>query len=181
MAGHFEKKLESKEIFLGHVFDVLLDTVELENGRTATREVVRHNGGAGILAVNDKGQVALVRQFRYATGREVLEIPAGKIEKGEDPRETAIRELTEEVGCTADTFRELGRMIPTSGYCTEIIYLYFATDLQPAKQQLDADEFLTVFWMDFEEALQKVISGEIIDGKTIVALFRYKYNLDNCK
>ena len=110
--------------------------VELENGRTSSREVVHHHGGAGIVALNEKGEVYLVRQYRYALDRELIEIPAGKLEAGEDPFEAAKRELGEEAGLQADTYVDLSPMIPTCGYCSEIIYLYAAKDLHPVGQHL---------------------------------------------
>lgn len=169
---HGETKLHSEEIFSGHIIRVTVDEVALENGKTSRREIVHHGGGAAIVALNAQGQVALVRQFRYAVGRELTEIPAGKVEKGEDPGETARRELHEEVGCTAASFKAFGSVIPTSGYCTETIYLYLATGLQDVGQQLDEDEFLDVFWMDLDEAVQRVLDGEFTDGKTVAGLLK---------
>ena len=124
--AHFEKRLSSETKFEGRVITVTLDRVELENGGTSTREVVRHHGGAGVAALNDEGELYLVRQYRYALDRELIEIPAGKLEKGEDPLEAAKRELGEEAGLAAAEYRDLGYIIPTCGYCSEIIYLYAA-------------------------------------------------------
>ena len=143
--AHFEKRLSSETKFEGRVITVTLDRVELENGGTSTREVVRHHGGAGVAALNDEGEIYLVRQYRYALDRELIEIPAGKLEKGEDPLEAAKRELGEEAGLAAAEYRDLGYIIPTCGYCSEIIYLYAAKGLSPVGQHLDADEFLSVF------------------------------------
>ena len=110
---HIETTLESKEIFNGHVIRVTLDTVRLENGDTAYREIVHHHGGACILPVDDEGNVYMVRQFRYALGEEIWELPAGKLEAGEDPFEAAKRELSEECGLTADHFTDLGVLYAT--------------------------------------------------------------------
>ena len=118
--AHFEKRLSSETKFEGRVITVTLDRVELENGGTSTREVVRHHGGAGVAALNDEGELYLVRQYRYALDRELIEIPAGKLEKGEDPLEAAKRELGEEAGLAAAEYRDLGYIIPTCGYCSEI-------------------------------------------------------------
>lgn len=169
---HWEKKLDSEEIFKGKIFTVTSDTVLLENDKQALREVVHHNGGACILAMNSQGQVALVRQYRYACGQEMLEVPAGKIEIGEDPRNAAFRELQEEAGLLAHHFVEFGQLYPTVGYCTEIIYMYFASQLEPVPQCLDEDEFVSVVWMSLEEAVQKVLDGEITDSKTMIALLK---------
>lgn len=172
--AHFEKQLSSETVFSGRVITVTVDRVELENGDTSTREVVHHHGGAGVAALNEKGEVYLVRQFRYAPGAELIEIPAGKLEKGEDPFEAAKRELGEEAGLAGGVWRDLGPIIPTCGYDNEIIYLYAAKDLSPVGQHLDADEFLSVFTMPLDEAARRAVSGEITDGKTVAALLKLK-------
>lgn len=168
--AHFEKQLSSREVFAGRVIRVTVDDVALENGNTSVREVVHHHGGAGVIAVNDAGEITLVRQFRYALGKELVEIPAGKLEAGEDPREAALRELGEEAGLRAGAVRKLTETIPTCGYDSEIIYLYAAKDLSPTGQHLDPDEFVTVFTMPLDEAVERVFSGEITDGKTVTAI-----------
>lgn len=172
--AHFEKQLSSAEIFTGRVISVTLDTVELENGSTGIREVVHHHGGAGVAALNEQDEIYLVRQYRYALDRELIEIPAGKLEPEEDPFETAKRELGEEAGLRAAEYRDLGYIIPTCGYCSEIIYLYAAKDLSPVSQHLDADEFLSVFTMPLGEAVRLVLSGEITDSKTVAAILKLK-------
>lgn len=169
---HFEQTLSSETLFEGRVIRVTLDKVRLENGRTSTREVVHHHGGAGIAALNEKGEIYLVRQYRYALGRELIEIPAGKLEKGEDPLEAARRELSEEAGLRAAGWHSLGAVIPTCGYCSEVIYLYAATGLAPVGQQLDEDEFLSLFTLPLEAARSMVLSGEIADGKTVAAVLK---------
>ena len=170
---HIESKLESKEIFNGHVIRVTLDTVRLENGDTAYREIVHHHGGACILPVDDEGNVYMVRQFRYALGEEIWELPAGKLEAGEDPFEAAKRELSEECGLTADHFTDLGVLYATVGYDSERIYIWAATGLLPVGQHLDDDEFLDVVKMPFEKALGLVLDGTIRDSKTQVGLLKY--------
>ncbi len=170
---HTETMLESKEIFAGRVIRVTYDTVRLENGNTSTREVVHHHGGACILPVDEAGNVYLVRQFRYAIGEEIWELPAGKLEAGEDPFEAAKRELDEECGLTADHFEDLGVVYPTVGYDSERIYIWAATGLHPAAQHLDEDEFLDVVKMPLEKALALVLDGTIRDSKTQVGLMKY--------
>ena len=160
--AHFEKRLSSETKFEGRVITVTLDRVELENGGTSTREVVRHHGGAGVAALNDEGELYLVRQYRYALDRELIEIPAGK------------RELGEEAGLAAAEYRDLGYIIPTCGYCSEIIYLYAAKGLSPVGQHLDADEFLSVFTLPLDKAAEMVLSGEITDSKTVAAVLKVK-------
>ena len=172
--AHFEKTLNSDTRFEGRVFTVTVDKVELENGRTSTREVVHHHGGACIAALTENDEIYLVRQFRYAFGQELWELPAGKLEKGEDPFEAARRELGEECGLTAEHFVDLGPVYPTVGYCTEIIYCWAATGLSPCSMHLDEDEFLTPEKVPFDRAVEMVLSGEIRDGKTVAALLKIK-------
>ena len=171
--AHTETMLESKEIFNGRVIRVTVDKVQLEDGTTSTREIVHHHGGACILPVYADGNVTMVRQFRYAFGEEIWELPAGKLEPGEDPFESAKRELSEECGLSADNYIDLGVVYPTVGYDSEKIYLWAATGLHKGGQHLDAGEFLDVVRMPFEEALQKVLSGEIKDSKTQIGLMKY--------
>lgn len=170
---HTEAMLESKEIFNGRVIRVTLDKVQLEDGTTSTREVVHHHGGACVLPVDADGNVTMVRQFRYALGEELWELPAGKLEAGEDPFEAAKRELGEECGLTADTYTELGVVYPTVGYDSERIYLWAAEGLHTVGQHLDAGEFLDVVKMPFAQALGLVMDGTIKDSKTQVALLKY--------
>ena len=170
---HTEAMLESKEIFNGRVIRVTLDKVQLEDGTTSTREVVHHHGGACVLPVDADGNVTMVRQFRYALGEELWELPAGKLEAGEDPFEAAKRELSEECGLTADTYTELVVVYPTVGYDSERIYLWAAEGLHTVGQHLDAGEFLDVVKMPFAQALGLVMDGTIRDSKTQVALLKY--------
>jgi len=171
--AHSETKLDSKEIFDGKVIRVTLDTVRLENGQTSLREVVHHHGGACILPIDDDGNVTMVRQFRYALGEEIWELPAGKLEANEDPFEAAKRELSEECGLTADHFINLGVVYATVGYDSEKIYLWAATGLHKVGQHLDEDEFLDVVKMPFGDALGLVMDDTIRDSKTQVALLKY--------
>lgn len=178
MIEHNEDRVSSKTIFEGKVITLTLDEARLENGKIATREVVHHGGGAAVVALNDKGEVALVRQYRYAVARQLVELPAGKIEAGEDPRETALRELGEEAGVAAAHFTAFGSVLPTCAYCTEEIYIYLATGLSRVERNLDEDEFLDVFWLPLDEAVEQVMDGRIIDAKTCSGLLRAKLLLD---
>lgn len=171
--AHTETMLESREIFNGRVIRVTVDKVQLEDGTTSTREIVHHHGGACILPVDADGSVTMVRQFRYAFGEEIWELPAGKLEADEDPFEAAKRELSEECGLTADNFIDLGVVYATVGYDSEKIYLWAATGLHSTAQHLDAGEFLDVVKMPFDEALGLVMDGTIKDSKTQVALLKY--------
>lgn len=170
----YEKTLEQVSKFEGRVIHVHVDTVELPNGRTATREIVNHPGGVGILALDENNNVLVVRQYRYAFGRTLLEIPAGKLEKGEDPYQAAMRELREETGAACEKLQSLGEIFPTPGYCDEIIRLYLARDLRWGEMDLDEDEFLTVSRVPFQELVDRVLSGEIRDAKTCAALLKAK-------
>lgn len=170
--AHFEQTLSSQTLFEGRVIRVTLDQVRLENGRTSTREVVHHHGGAGIIALNEKDEIYLVRQYRYALDQELIEIPAGKLEPGEDPAQAARRELSEEAGLCAASWTDLGPFIPTCGYCSEVIYLYVARGLSPVGQHLDEDEFLSLFCLPLKQAYEMVLAGEITDGKTVAAVLK---------
>jgi len=171
--AHFEKQLTTKTIYDGKILELHTDTVELENGNQALREVIIHHGGVGILPVDDQNNLLLVRQFRYPTGAELLEIPAGKMERGEDPVQCGIRELEEEVGCRAAVFESMGAMWPTPAYDTELDHLFYAEGLTPAKQHLDEDEFLDVVRLPLQEAVDMVLRNEIPDAKTQVAILKY--------
>lgn len=171
---HTEKTLSVQEIFSGHVVRLTLDKVELENGRSATREVVHHRGGACIAALTEKDELYLVRQYRYALGQELWELPAGKLEEGEDPFEAAKRELEEECGLKADQYIDLHPFYPTVGYCSEVIYTWLARGLHPVPMHLDEDEFLTPTKMPLEEVCRMVLDGEIRDGKTVAAVLKIK-------
>ena len=178
---HFEKTLSSETLFEGRVITLTKDTALLENGKTATREVVHHHGGACILPYFADGTICMVRQFRYAMQQQLWELPAGKLEKGEDPFAAAKRELEEECGLTADNYISLGEFYPTVGYDTEVIYTWVATGLHETKMHLDADEFLTPDRVPLEKAYQMVMSGEIKDGKTIAGILKLKALLDEGK
>ena len=172
--AHREKTISKELVFDGRIFKVERKTVELENGKTAFREVVVHTGGAAILPMDDNNDLYLIRQFRSPFEQEILEIPRGKIEEGEDPFEAAKRELKEETGCTAKNYFDLGDFWPTVGYCGEKIYIYLAQGLTEGEQHLDRDEFVSVVRIPFSEACRMVMDGRIKDGKTIVALFKTK-------
>ena len=171
---HYEKTLTSETLFEGRVITLTKDTALLENGKTATREVVHHHGGACILPYFEDGTICMVRQFRYAMQPELWELPAGNLEKGEDPFEAAKRELGEECGLTADTYTSLGEFYPTVGYDTEVIYTWVATGLHETKMHLDDDEFLTPDRIPLEKAYEMVMNGEIKDGKTIAGILKLK-------
>jgi ADP-ribose pyrophosphatase len=162
--------LESQRIFTGAVFDVDRDRLIEEGGLEVVREIVRHQGGAGGLPVFDDQRVALVKQYRHATRRELLEIPAGRIEKGETPATCAMREIEQEIGFRAGRVDKLAEFYSTPGFCEEKLYLYLATDLTSVSQNLDHDEFVEVIYLPLAEAIAMARLGEIEDAKTIIAL-----------
>lgn len=169
---HFEVSRSTEEIFSGKVFRVTVEQVTLENGKNATRELVHHNGGACVAAVTPEKEVYLVRQFRYAFGEELWELPAGKLDLGEDAFVAAQRELKEETGFVAKQYFDLGIVYPTVGFCTEKIYTWLATGLEMEQQCLDEDEFLSVEKMPLDKAVQLVLDGKIRDSKTAVTLLK---------
>ncbi len=169
-----EKTLKSEEIYHGRIIRVERDEVELPNGKTGVREVVRHPGGVGILALDDDFCVPMVRQYRYAFSRELWEIPAGKREIGEEPLETAKRELLEEVGATAERWLPLGEIIASPGCYDETLHLFLARGLTFDESQPDEDEFLKVAKIPFTELKDMCLSGGIQDAKTIIAVLKAK-------
>lgn len=167
-----EKTLGSEEIYRGKIITVYRDTVSLPEGRTSKREIVEHAGGAGIVALDGDGYIYLVRQYRYAFGCELLEIPAGKLETGEDPAKCAARELAEETGFTAEKMEFLGEILPSPGYCREVLYDYLATGLKSGAMHLDPGEYLHVEKMRLEDAYHAVMRGELSDAKTAIGILK---------
>ena len=169
-----EKTIDSKLIFNGKVLRLHHDTVSLPDKTTAKREYCRHNGGVGVLPITDDGNIILVRQFRYPHASLTLEIPAGKLEaKDADVYASAVRELREETGATSDNIKYLGEIYPSPAIMDEIIHLFLATDLQFGETDLDDDEFLECEKIPFTDALNMVMSGEIKDAKTQIAILKY--------
>jgi ADP-ribose pyrophosphatase len=173
-----EKTLRSKQIYEGRVFDVRVDRVRLSNGSETGREVVVHGGGASVVALDGDKNIYLVRQWRYPFGRELLEIPAGKLDRGEEPKECALRELMEETGMRAGRLVDLGEFYATPAYCTEVLHIYLALDLEEAGQDLDDGEFLDVVKMPFDTAFKMAVRGEIRDAKTQIGLLKAFFRLN---
>ena len=167
-----EKKLSSEEIFDGVAIHLFSDEILLPNGNKGVREVIRHPGAVCVIPVTEDGDVIFVNQFRYAFNKVTLEVPAGKLEKGEDPLEAAMRELSEETGLSAKNVVYLGELYTTPALIDEVIHMYLATDLVEGKQHLDEDEFINTLRMPLSEAVQKVMNGEIKDAKTQTILLK---------
>lgn len=165
-----EKTVGTEPIFDGKIIKVQRDQAELENGAVVTRELVIHPGGVCIVPVNENGEVYLVKQFRYPFQEVLTEVPAGKLEFGENHRDAGLRELKEETGAECENFEYLGVMYPSVAYLTEKIHMYIATGLKFDKQSLDEDEFLDVIKVKLSDAVDMVLNGEIKDGKTQTAL-----------
>lgn len=159
-----------KEIYRGRVVTLYLETVTLPNGATIELEVIRHQGAAAVVPLTEKGTVLLIRQYRHAAGGYIYEIPAGKVDPGEDPLHCAARELEEEIGYRASQLDHLATFFTTPGFTDEVISVYLATGLVHGTQHLDRDEVLEVIEMSLEEALRRIGDGTIRDGKTIIGL-----------
>ena len=166
-----EKTLDREYVYKGKILNLRRDDIVLPDGNKSVREIVEHGGGSAVLCVKD-GKVLLVRQYRYAYGKSLWEIPAGKINAGEDPRETAVRELEEECGIVAEDMKLIAEIYPSPGYTEEIIRLYSASGLRDGKTHFDADEYVESFWIGIDEAKRMAESGEINDAKTLIALSR---------
>ena len=169
-----EKTIKSEHIFEGKVVDLWVDSVLLPDGKEALREVINHPGGVCVLAVDENNNVLTVRQYRKATDDVMLEIPAGKLEYGEDVEVAAARELREETGMIAGEMVYLGYFHPTPAYCREKIHMYFASKLKKTETDLDDDEFLEASAIPYGEMYKMALSNEITDGKTVLALFKAK-------
>lgn len=169
-----ERRVEHTRPYEGVIVNVDLDRVELPNGRLARREIVAHPGGVAAVPLNEDGTVTVVRQFRYAFDRVLTEIPAGKLEYGEDPKAGILRELQEEIGAQVGELIELGSIYPSPGFCQEVLHLYLAKDLTYGACCPDEDEFLEVDRVPFDTLLEQVMNGEIKDAKTVAAVLKTK-------
>ncbi len=175
----YEKTLSSKTVFEGRIITLKNDIVLLPDGNEAGREYIEHPGGVCVVPITDNNEVLMVRQFRYPYKEVVLEIPAGKKDKGEDPFTTGKRELKEETGATASQYIDLGQLYPSPGYCGEIIWMYGAKGLSFGQTNPDEDEFLEVEKIPLKKAVEMIINGEIKDAKTQAAILKINFLIDN--
>lgn len=170
-----EKQLKAEYMYKGKIINLRRDEALLPDGSTAAREVVEHPGGVCVAALNADDELLFVRQYRYPYSEIILELPAGKRDhRDENPLECGMRELKEETGATAKRFVPLGELYPTPGYCGEVIWMYFADGLTIGDRHTDEDEFLDVVKIPLKRAVEMVLSGEIKDAKTQIAVLKVK-------
>ncbi len=167
-----ERRISGEMKYEGVVVNVRLDQIELYNGRRSRREIIEHPGGVCIVPIDEEGNVTVVRQYRYAFSEHMLELPAGKLEPGEQPESCALRELSEETGLIPGRFTYLGEIRTSPGITTETLHLYLAENCTQGRPHLDPGEFLDVLRMPLKQLLDMITSGEIKDGKTIIGLLR---------
>jgi len=177
----FEEKIDSKKLFDGDILKLYFDQVRLPNGNTATREKVSHPGAVGIVPVTDEGKLLLVRQYRYPVNDITIEIPAGKLDKGETPGVCARRELAEEVGAINGELKLLSTFYTTPGFSDEILHLFMATSFKRSENDLDDDEFLDVMEVEIKDAVNWIKEGTIKDSKTIIGILMVSALMNNGK
>jgi ADP-ribose pyrophosphatase len=166
-----ERLIDGKRVYSGRTLNIDLDRVLLPNGNTADLEVIRHPGASAVVPVLEDGQVVLIHQFRYAAGDFIYEIPAGKLDPGENPIDCARRELAEETGYQARSLSPLLSFLTTPGFCDEEIHIFLARELSAGKQDLEMNEVLEVRHFPISRALEMIREGTIKDGKTIIGLY----------
>ena len=169
-----EKTLSSEMLYEGKILNLRRDKVTVRGGRTSYREIVEHSGGVVMLGITKDGRIPMIRQYRKPAEQTMLELPAGKLEKGEDPAEAALRELKEETGYTAASIRKVSEFYTTVGYSEEILHVFFADDLQEGDTDFDESESIETILYLPEQLYKLIDAGEINDGKTLVALLLYK-------
>lgn len=160
----------TEPIFEGRVISLGIESLTLPNGTRLDLEIVRHPGGAAVVAINAMRQVCLLRQYRHAGGGWIWELPAGKLEPEEPAASTAVRELAEEAGLTAGSWEELGSILVTPGFCDEVIHLFLARELSAVPARPEAHELIEIHWIPFDEALAQVYNGTLRDAKTMLGL-----------
>lgn len=170
-----DTQLDSTELYAGRIFTLNRDTVRYPDGSTGQLDIARHPGASAVVPflsgpLGDEPQILMIRQYRYAAGGYIYEIPAGRLDGDETPLECAARELKEETGCTADHIEPMTSMLTTPGFTDEVIHLFMATGLTHGEPNREADEFVELIVMRLSEALEKISTGEIVDGKTALAL-----------
>jgi len=167
--------LNNEVIFSGKVFNTVVTQIEYDSGNKAVREVAEHPGGAVVVPVTNDGKIVMVTQHRFPMNKKLLELPAGKLDQGEDPFVCAVRELEEETGFKSDNVKELGSIYTTPGYSSEKLWIYLAKDLRPGDHNREEGEYgMEVFEFSLDEIEEKIYKGEIVDGKTICGIYLAK-------
>ncbi len=162
---------KSSVLFEGKVFDLRVDEIEYNSGNDGIREIAVHPGGAVVVPVKNDGKIVMVKQFRYPFQKFLIELPAGKLDKGEDPLNCAVRELEEETGFKTDSVEKLGAIYTTPGFCTEILHIYLAENLIPGNHNREEGEYgMQILEYSLEEIEEMINSGEIVDSKTICGI-----------
>ncbi|WP_077367647.1 NUDIX hydrolase [Anaerosalibacter sp. Marseille-P3206] len=174
-----EKTMKTERIYEGKILNLRIDTVELPDKKYSKREIVEHPGAVAIVALTDENEIILVKQYRKAVERELLEVPAGKLEIGEEPKETAIRELKEETGFTPKKIEYLLEFYTSPGFSNEKMYLFLASGLVEGEAQPEKDEYIEVKKVKLDDLIDMILKGEIMDSKTIVSAFTVKDYLLN--
>ena len=174
----FEKQIETTTLFRGLIVNVRRDLAELQNGAKVPREVVEHPGGVGIVPLTADKKVLMVRQYRYPVEEVLLEIPAGKLDDGEQPLECAVRELSEETGHTAGKFIDLGAIYPSPGFCRETLYVYLALDLEKGEMHLDENELLSVEPVEIDVLIDMIMENKLPDAKSVIGIMKAKKYLE---
>jgi ADP-ribose pyrophosphatase len=172
-----ERTISSEYLYQGRILKLRRDLVLLQNGKNVFREIIEHKGAAACLVLTPENKLIFVRQYRHPYKEEILEFPAGRLEKDEEPEKTIIRELQEEVGIKPLKIEKIGRIYPSPGYTDEIIHLYFTENYQNFISSLDEDEFLDTLEIPIKEAFNLLEEGKIVDSKTIVLLLKCKDRL----
>lgn len=168
----YEKGISSRNVFSGRLLHVYSDEIELPDGGKSVREYIHHQGAVCVVPLTEDNEIIAVRQYRYPIGRVTVEIPAGKLDKGEKPLEAAKRELSEETGAESDDITYIGGLYPSVAYTDEIIHMYLARNLKYGKAHTDDDEFLEVVKIPVGEFVKKIMDGEIMDSKTQAAVLK---------
>lgn len=176
-----EKALKKEVVYQGRRFAFCSDEVLLPNGETSRRDYIAHPGAVAVAALDANNELYFVRQFRYVCGREMLELPAGVLEKGENPSDAALRELREETGAVCSELHSLGEFYPTPGCTDEKIWFYYARVESVGEQELDEDEFVNVVKIPLKKAVEMVLNNEIKDGKTQAAVLKLEKVIENKK
>ncbi len=167
-----EKTVSSKDIFKGKIVNLKVDMVAMPDGSLAERELVGHPGGVGVVALTDEMEIILVKQYRKPIEKAILEIPAGKLDQGEDHKVCGIRELEEETGLLAENFEYLGFIYPSPGFTDEVTHIYLATNLYQGEIHPDPDEYLDIIKIPFSEAVKRMMENEIADAKTVAGILK---------